>query len=97
MRLILNDMITANSSENMNDDAYEIWRNVKNAMKYKAAPAAFYSRHNIQKGDEYVHISFVDTETGELLFINCLSVMHNAMVFYNLYPEFILNGLKRTV
>lgn len=97
MRLILNDMVVANSSENMNDDAYEIWRNVKNEEKYNAAPAAFYSRHNIKSGDEYIHISFVDTETGEVLYINCLPKMHSAMVYYSLYPEFILNGLKRTV
>jgi hypothetical protein len=97
MRLILNDTAIGTASENMNDDAYEIWRNIKNEMKYKAAPAAFYSRHNIKVGDEYIHISFVDTETGEVLYINCLPKMHTAMIDYEIYPEFILNGLKRTV
>ncbi len=96
MRLVTYDIKEAVATEKMNDDAFEIWIGIKNPNKFKAAPAAFYSRHGIEVGDRYVYHCFLDTETGEVLFINCSPVLHKAMVLHSLYPEFILNGLNRT-
>ncbi len=96
MRLVTYDIKEAVATEKMNDDAFEIWLGIKNPNKHKAAPAAFYSRHGIEVGNQYVYTCFVDTETGEALFINCLPMLHREMVKHGLYPEFILNGLNRT-
>lgn len=97
MRLALFDMRMVVAEEFINDDAFEMWCKIKNENKSNAAPAAFYSRKNIMPQDNYLHINFVDTESGEMLFINCLEALHKEMVRHKLYPEFILNGLNRTV
>lgn len=97
MRLILNDMKDGIASQDMKDDAFEIWIALTNENAYKAAPGAFYSTLGIKKNQIYTYLEFVDTETGEILFLNVLPKLHNAMVRYELYPQFILNGLKRTV
>ena len=96
MRLALFEMHKVIADKFINDDAFEMWCKIKHVDKSKAAPAAFYSRKNIMPQDNYLHINFVDTESGEMLFINCLERLHKAMVTHKLYPEFILNGLNRT-
>ncbi len=96
MRLILDSMFLVVADNEIKDDSFEIWYQIKNPNKHMASAAAFYSRKNILPKDNYLHISFVDTETGEVLFVNCLEKLHKAMVEFKLYPEFILNGLNRT-
>lgn len=94
MTLVLNEIESLIANEKMKDDAFELWVTSKNPDKMFTSPAAFYSRHHIQQNDSYLKVSFVDTETGELFFINCLPKLHKAMISFNIYPEFILNAFK---
>lgn len=95
MKLVLYDMKTLVAKEVINDDLFEIWCGLKNENKHLAAPAAFFSRLNIQPNTTYLNIVFLDEESDELLELNGYEPIHKAMIKHNLYPEFISNGLKR--
>ena len=94
MKLILNDIKTVVAESKIKDDAFELWISCNYENKGNAAPAAFYSRLHIQEGFEYLLLTFVDIETGELLHLNAMPKMHKAMVSLNLYPDVILNAFK---
>lgn len=52
----------------------------------------FYARHStIHEKDKVIFIEVLDTETGELMHLNCRRDMHDLMVKYMLYPPIIKN------
>lgn len=90
MQLILVENIIKVASVKMKDDAFDLWINSKYENKYKAAPAAWYSKNDIDENQEYLEVNLVDEETAEATFLNVSPMMHKSMIRYKLYPLFIL-------
>lgn len=94
MKLILQNIETKVAEELTKDDAFEMWMMCDFENKFKAAVAAFYSKKDIQKGDEYLYIEFTDDVAGDTSFLNCSKLMHETMLHFNLYPPIILNTFQ---
>ena len=98
MQLVLSEIKELISTENKPCDAvqsfFDFMNNIDIPTKQKYIYDLFKVRRmKIQPTEPYLNITFVDTETGEQLEMNCKKGVHNLCIKRKIYSPLILTPL----